>query len=434
MAIRAGSRLERIMHDGSFVVTAEVVPPRGAAPEPVLQQARALVGYADAVNVTDSPTSSAHMSPVAGAALVAREGLEPTMQITTRDRNRLAITGDLLGGWALGARNVLCLTGDPVAAGDHPEAREVGDLSVIDLVRFAVTLRDRGQLLSGAALEDPPRYFVGVADEPLARDYDPARLEAKADAGADFVQTQIVFDVDALGAWTEEARARGIFDRMFVLIGVAAPRSAATARYLREHLPGVVVPDAVMARLEGAGEAAQDEGVRLTVEIVERLKAIQGIAGVHVIGLGHEEAVRRVIETAGLLPRPEPGQPRPEPDRPEPVEPEPQPIQPEPQPVQPEPVQPRPEPQPEPAVERQPAAAETAQPQQVASQAASTWTPTHVVPSGGLAAWQAPHPAAPQAAQLQPGLPIQVVERLGAWARVVASNGWWGWVDGRLLP
>jgi methylenetetrahydrofolate reductase (NADPH) len=445
MAIRAGSRLERIMHDGSFVVTAEVVPPRGAVAEPVLEQARALVGYADAVNVTDSPTSSAHMSPLAGAALVAREGLEPIMQITTRDRNRLAITGDLLGGWALGARNVLCLTGDPVAAGDHPEAREVGDLSVIDLVRFAVSLRDRGRLLSGATIEDPPRYFVGVADEPLAGDYDPARLEAKADAGADFVQTQIVFDVDALGAWTEQARARGIFDRMFVLVGVAAPRSAATARYLREHLPGVVVPDAVVARLEQAGEAAEDEGVRLTVEIVERLRAIRGIAGVHVIGLGHEEAVRRVIETAGLLPRPEPGQPRPEPEpeperpeplqpeRPEPLQPEPQPIQPEPQPVQPEPVQP--EPQPEPAGEGQPAAAETGRPQQAASQqAAGTWTPTHVVPPGGLAAWQAPHPAAPQAAQLQPGLPIQVVERLGAWARVVASNGWWGWVDGRLLP
>ena len=495
MAIRAGSRLERIMHDGNFVVTAEVVPPRGGVAEPVLEQARALVGYADAVNVTDSPTSAAHMSPLAGAALVAREGLEPILQITTRDRNRLALTGDLLGGWALGARNVLCLTGDPVAAGDHPEAREVGDLSVVDLVRFAVNLRDRGQLLSGAEVEHPPRYFVGVADEPLARDYDPARLEEKADAGADFVQTQIVFDVDALGTWTEQAQARGIFDRMFVLVGVAAPRSAATARYLRENLRGVIVPDAVVSRLEQAGDSAEDEGVRLTVEIVERLRAIRGIAGVHVMGLGHEEAVRRVIETAGLLPRPEPGQPRPEavryqetrvaaiptelqqpaepipadaggpptgpmpqpggrepepepepgPVRPEPqpqpepgpVQPEPQPIQPEPRPLEPRPVEPEPvEPiRPQPTAERQPAAAEAAQPQQAPSQPETGgWTPTHVVPASGLVAWQAPHPSAPQSAQLQPGLPLQVVERLGAWARVVASNGWWGWVDGRLLP
>jgi 5,10-methylenetetrahydrofolate reductase len=489
MAIRAGSRLERILHDRNFVVTAEAVPPRGGVAEPVLEQARALVGYADAVNVTDSPTSAAHMSPVAGAALVAREGLEPTMQITTRDRNRLAITGDLLGGWALGARNLLCLTGDPVAAGDHPEAKEVGDLSVIDLVRFAVQLRDRGQLLSGQEVEHPPRYFVGVADEPLARDYDPGRLEAKADAGADFVQTQIVFDVDAIGTWAEQAQARGIFERMFVLVGVAPPRSAATARYLRDNLAGVVVPDAVISRLEEGGE---DEGVRLTVDIVGRLRAIRGIAGIHVIGLGHEEAVRRLIEAAGLLPRPEPGQPRPEParyqetrvaaipdlrlpgepepaaagggpatapmaqprlpeplqpepepeplqpqpqpERPEPLQPEPQPLQPEPQPLQPEPVQPQPEPaRPEPEPERQPVA-QAAQPEVPAEPAGGGWTPTHAVPAGGMLAWQAPHPSAPQSAQLQPGLPIQVVERLGAWARVVASNGWWGWVDGRLLP
>lgn len=455
MAIRAGSRLERILHDGGFVVTAEVVPPRTGVAEPVIEQARALVGYADAVNVTDNPTASAHMSPVAGAALVAREGLEPTIQLTTRDRNRLALTGDLLGAWALGARNVLCLTGDPVSTGDHPDAREVGDLSVLDLVRFAVGLRDRGQLLSGAAIEDPPHYFVGVADVPLAPEYDAARLEEKADAGADFVQTQIVFDVDALGEWADGAASRGIFERMFVLVGVAAPRTAASARYVRDHLPGAIVPDAVIQRLESAGPAAEEEGVRLTVETIERLRAIRGIAGVHVIGLGHEEAVRRVIEASGLLPRPEPGQQRqPEPQpQPSPIQPEPSPIQPEPAPQptpQPEPQpqpqpEPEPEPQPEPEPEPQPGP-EPVQPQaepavqQPAAAAApvqsgrEAWQPTHLVPGGGLQAWQAPHPQAPHSARLDPGLPIQVVERLGAWARVVASNGWWGWVDGRLLP
>lgn len=301
MTLRAGSRLERVLHEG-FAVTAEVVPPRGADPAPLREQAEALVGYADAVNVTDNPTSSAHMAALAGSAVVAQAGLEPVMQVTTRDRNRLAITADLLGGWAMGARNLLCLTGDPVRAGDHPDAAEVYDLDVLALVRLAVRLRDEGTLLSGRVLTAPPRYLVGVADVPLADPYDPGRLEAKLDAGADFVQTQIVYDVEAMGEWAEGVRTRGIFERAFVLVGVAPPRSAATARFMREHLR-VAVPDAVVRRLEEA-EDQESEGVAIAVDIVRGLRAIEGIAGVHVIGLGREAGVRRVIEDAGLLPRP----------------------------------------------------------------------------------------------------------------------------------
>jgi 5,10-methylenetetrahydrofolate reductase len=303
MTLRAGSRLERVLQGRGFAVTAEAVPPRSADPEAVRAQARALVGYADAVNVTDSPTGTAHMSPVAGSALVAAEGVEPTIQLACRDRNRLALTGDLLGAWALGARNVLCLTGDWISAGDHPEAVEVHDLTVIDLVRFAVRLRDGVSSLSGALVEPVPRYFVGVADVPLADPYDPTRLEAKVEAGADFVQTQIVYDVDALGEWAERVRPVGVFERTFVLAGVAPPRSAASARFMREHLPGVMVPDEVIRRLEGA-EDPVEEGVRITVDVVKRVREIDGMAGVHVMGLGREESVRRVIEEAGLLPRP----------------------------------------------------------------------------------------------------------------------------------
>ena len=303
MTLRAGSRLERVLQGRGFAVTAEAVPPRSADPEAVRAQARALVGYADAVNVTDSPTGTAHMSPVAGSGLVAGEGVEPTIQLACRDRNRLALTGDLLGAWALGARNVLCLTGDWISAGDHPEAVEVHDLTVIDLVRFAVRLRDGVSSLSGALVEPVPRYFVGVADVPLADPYDPTRLEAKVEAGADFVQTQIVYDVDALGEWAERVRPVGVFERTFVLAGVAPPRSAASARFMREHLPGVMVPDEVIRRLEGA-EDPVEEGVRITVDVVKRVREIDGMAGVHVMGLGREESVRRVIEEAGLLPRP----------------------------------------------------------------------------------------------------------------------------------
>lgn len=303
MAGPAESRLARLLRGGIFAVTAEVVPPRGADPELVARQARDLMGFADAVNVTDNPTSSAHMSSVAGAAIVAREGLEPVVQVTVRDRNRLAITADLLGAWALGARNVLCLTGDPAEIGDHPDAVEVKDLDVLELVRFVASLRDEGRLLSGTEVDPAPRYFVGVADVPLADPYDPGRLEAKADAGADFVQTQIVYDVDALGEWAERVRERGLFERLFVLVGVAPPRGPRTLTYMREHLPGVVVPDAVVARMEGA-EDPEAEGVLLTVEIARALRDIPGVAGVHVMGLGREHPVRQVIDSAGLLPRP----------------------------------------------------------------------------------------------------------------------------------
>src|SRR5712691_5990208 len=304
MALRSDSRLERLLHQGVFCVTAEVVPPRSGDPAGVREQARGLVGYADAVNVTDNPAASAHMSPLAGAAVVASAGLEPVLQLTCRDRNRLGLSSDLLGAWALGARSVLCLTGDPTATGDHPEAKTVFDISVLDLIRLAAGLRDRGELMSGAAIESPPRYFVGVADLPLAPAYDIARLEQKADAGADFVQTQIVFDVDAFGAWAELARSRGLLQRLFVLAGVAVPRGPRSARYLRDRLPGVAVPDEVVTRLERAGPDAESEGVRIAVETVERIRAIPGVAGIHVMGLGHLDSVRAVVDAAGLWPRP----------------------------------------------------------------------------------------------------------------------------------
>jgi methylenetetrahydrofolate reductase (NADPH) len=261
------------------------------------------VGYADAVNVTDNPASSAHMSPLAGAATVAQAGLEPVLQLTCRDRNRLALTADLLGGWALGARAVLCLSGDPVSLGDHPDATEVYDLSVIDLIRLAAGLRREGRLLSGATIEEPPEYVIGAADLPLAADYDPARLDAKIDAGADFVQTQIVYDLAAFAGWADAARSRGVLDRIAVIAGVAPLRGAKQAR-LVASLPGVSVPAELLRALEEAGPEAEAEGTRVAVEIVNGLQRIPGIAGVHLMGLGREAAVRRVVEAAGLFPRP----------------------------------------------------------------------------------------------------------------------------------
>jgi methylenetetrahydrofolate reductase (NADH) len=301
------SRLEALVGSRRFCVTSEVVPPRSGDPAAVERQARELVGYADAVNVTDNPAANAHMSPVAGAAIVARSGLEPTLQLTVRDRNRLAITADLLGAWALGARNVLCLTGDPLTVGDEPEAATVSDLGVTDLVALAESLRETGRLPSGVEIEHPPRYFVGVTDSPLVEPYDPARLEVKLDAGARFVMTQIAYDVDRLTAWADVVRARGVFERADVVAGVAPLRSATQARYMNRHLPGVHVPDHLVTALEEAGSDAEALGTAQCVEVVTALQKTQGISGVHVMGLGREEVVRRVIESAGLLPRPAPG-------------------------------------------------------------------------------------------------------------------------------
>jgi 5,10-methylenetetrahydrofolate reductase len=304
VTLRSDSRLERLLRQGRFSVTAEVVPPRGADPEAVRRQAVDLLGFADAVNVTDNPTASAHMSPVAGAAIVAAAGLEPVIQLTTRDRNRLALSADLLGAWALGARCVLCLSGDPPAAGDHPEAAPVFDLDVLGLIGLVDRMRREGRLLSGVELEDAPRYLIGVADMPLVAGADLGRLERKAEAGADFVQTQIVFDADAFGAWAERAAGRGLLERMSLLPGVAAPRSPNALAFMRDHLPGVVVPDGIVRRLTEAGSEAEDEGIRIAVEVVGKLRAIPGVAGVHVMGLGRSEPIHRVVEGAGLWPRP----------------------------------------------------------------------------------------------------------------------------------
>lgn len=301
---RADGRLQRLLRHGVFCVTAEIVPPRSADPEIVARQARSLVGSVDAANITDNPTASAHMSAVAGAALASAAGVEPVLQVTCRDRNRLAITSDLLGAWALGARNLLCLTGDSPAHGDHPDAAGVFDLTTEDLIQLATGLRDHRRLLSGAEIAEAPRYFVGVADVPLSDRYEWAKLERKIDAGADFVQTQIVFDVDAFGAWADGARDRGILERVFVLAGVAVAGSPGAARYLGEQVPGVVVPDAVTSWLEEAGPEAGDEGIRIAVELVAKIKGIAGIHGVHLMGLGRTDPLRRVVEGAGLFPRP----------------------------------------------------------------------------------------------------------------------------------
>lgn len=299
-----GGRLAAVLASGEFAVTGEIVPPKAGSGESVTVHARELVGYVDAVNVTDNPTATAHMSPVAGARFVYEAGIEPTVQLTVRDRNRLALTSELLGAWALGARNLFCLTGDALAAGDHPDASSVGDLTVEELVTLARGMRDDGTSLSGVEIPDPPRFLIGVADAPLADPYLPDKLESKLDAGADFVTTQIAYDLERLTGWAETMRGRGVFERAKVLIGVTPLRSAAQARFMDERLFGVSVPPDVIAALDAAGEAAASVGMELTVELVEAIRRIDGVAGIHVMSLGRDAATRELVERTGLFPRP----------------------------------------------------------------------------------------------------------------------------------
>jgi methylenetetrahydrofolate reductase (NADPH) len=299
----AGGRLASLLEVGEFVVTSEVVPPRSGDEGKVREAARGLVGYVDAVNVTDNPSASPHMSPLAGARFVHEAGTEPTLQLVCRDRNRLAITADLLGAWALGARNLLVLGGDPMSVGDHPDAASVFDLGPNEVVALARRIRDEGTTGSGAEIADPPRYLIGVADVPLSDPYEPAKLEARLDAGGDVIWTQITYDVDRLGEWADLVRARGIFERARVIVGLVPLRSLGNARFM-DGLFGVHVPRVAFDVLAEAGDDAERAGLDFTLDVVRRIREIDGISGLHVMGIGRDDLVRAVVEGADLFPRP----------------------------------------------------------------------------------------------------------------------------------
>jgi methylenetetrahydrofolate reductase (NADPH) len=304
--MRSGSRLERVLRSSRFAITAELNPPDSADPESVYSRALVLAEVCDAINATDASGANVHMSSVGMCAVLTHAGYEPVMQVSCRDRNRIAIQGDLLGAAAMGVRNVLCLTGDGVQAGDQPEAKPVFDLDSISLLRTARILRDKGQFLSGRKLDSPPRLFLGAAENPFAPPYDfrPLRLGKKIEAGADFIQTQYCFDVPRLHEFMARVRDLGLHERAFILIGVGPLRSAKAAEWMREHVPGVVIPDEIIRRLKGAPAGQQwQEGKRICIEIIQQVREIEGVSGVHVMAYRQEELVAEIILEAGLLRR-----------------------------------------------------------------------------------------------------------------------------------
>lgn len=306
VGMKSGSRLERVLRSGRFAVTAELNPPDSADPQAVYDRALVLAEVCDAINATDASGANVHMSSVGICALLTRAGYEPILQVSCRDRNRIAIQGDLLGAAAMGVRNVLCLTGDGVQVGDQPQAKAVFDLDSISLLRTARILCEKGRFLSGRKLEVPPKFFLGAACNPFAPPYDyrPLRLAKKIAAGADFIQTQFCFDLPRLRQFMEQVRDLGLHERVFILVGVGPLRSARAAEWMRTHIPGVVIPDEIIHRLIGVPPNRQrDEGRQICIEIIQAVREIEGVSGVHVMAYRQEELVAEIIEAAGLLPR-----------------------------------------------------------------------------------------------------------------------------------
>ena len=323
----AGSNLERVLRAGHFAVTAELGPPQNADGSVIRKKAALLKGTCDAVNLTDNQTAIVRMSSIGAGTLVVQEGLEPVIQMTCRDRNRLAMQSELLGAYALGMRNVLCLTGDHQTFGNHPNAKNVFDMDSLQLVQMVTAMRDQKVFQCGEEFKgQEPRFFVGAAAAPFADplEFRPLRLAKKVKAGANFIQTQLIYDIDAFKAYMEKVRKLGLHEKTYILAGVGPLKSPTMARYMKDNVPGLLVPDHLIERMTQAGapwagkskdeltkedkkeraSAWKQEGIQICIELVQQLRDIEGVAGVHIMAIEWEEAVKPIVEGAGLFPRP----------------------------------------------------------------------------------------------------------------------------------
>jgi methylenetetrahydrofolate reductase (NADPH) len=300
--MEAVSRLQKLFEAGRFVVTAEIGPPMSADVSHVENAADRLRGIADAVNVTDNQTAIVRMSSLAGACLAQGRGLEAVLQMTCRDRNRIAIQSDLLGAWALGLRNVLCLSGDHQCFGNDRQAKNVYDIDSVQLVKAVADLRDYGRFISGKTSKLPPRFFIGTTANPFAepRELQLIRLQKKVDAGARFLQTQSIYDVEAFAGWMEQVRALGLHEK--IQAGVLVNKSLRSID-MTGKVPGIKIPERLTERMRKA-EDQQEEGVRIALEIIDQVRRIEGVKGLHIMAVGWESIVPEIIERAGLLPRP----------------------------------------------------------------------------------------------------------------------------------
>jgi methylenetetrahydrofolate reductase (NADPH) len=303
MSENAISGLQKQLSAGTFAVTAECGPPRGSNADVIRRKGEILKDVVDAVNVTDNQTAIVRMSSIAACVHLLNLGLEPVMQMVTRDRNRIALQSDILGAYSLGIRNILCLSGDHQSFGSQPDALNVFDIDSMNLLRTVKTMREEGHDMSGFSLDEAPRMFVGAAANPFADpfEYRVVRLAKKIDAGADFIQTQCVYNLERFKEWLRLAREEGLTEKVYILAGVTPLKSAGMARYMNNKVAGMDVPQSVIQRMAGVSkQEAAAEGIKICLETIAELREMDGVHGVHIMAIEWEEAVSEIVSTAGL--------------------------------------------------------------------------------------------------------------------------------------
>jgi methylenetetrahydrofolate reductase (NADPH) len=305
--MKSDSRLEKVLTAGKFGVTAELGPPQNANSEAIKKKAQHCLGNVEGANITDNQTAIVRMSSIAAAAIAISCGVEPVVQMVCRDRNRIAMQSDILGAAALGVKNLLCLSGDHQKFGNHPQAANVFDIDSVQLIAMVKKMRDDKQFICGDPIkEHEPRLFIGAVENPFADpfEYRVARLAKKINAGADFIQTQCVFDLDKFSRWMELVVAEGLHKKVYILAGLTPVRSHRALKYMKSEVAGMSIPDELISRMESA-EDAKEEGIKICLEMIEKIKGIEGVAGIHLMPIGWESITPVILERAGLLPRPE---------------------------------------------------------------------------------------------------------------------------------
>jgi methylenetetrahydrofolate reductase (NADPH) len=308
MSTKTPSKLEKILSAGHLAVTSECGPPRGSDPSAIVEKGELIKDYVDAINITDNQTSMTRMCSLAACIQLKQIGLEPVLQMVTRDRNRIAIQSDILGAASFDINNMLCLSGDHQSFGDCAQGQNVHDIDSMQLIQTARYMRDEGKFLGGDDIKRPPQMFVGAAANPFADPFDirVPRLAKKIAAGAEFIQTQCIYNLDKFKEWMKRAGDKGLLDKVYILAGLTPMKSAGMAKYMKNRVPGMDVPDEIVKRLSDTPKEKQgDEGIKICIESIEQLKEVEGVKGFHIMAIEWEEKVPGIVKEAGLYPRPE---------------------------------------------------------------------------------------------------------------------------------
>jgi methylenetetrahydrofolate reductase (NADPH) len=309
--MKAGSNLEKVLSAGQFAVTGELGPPRGSDGAAVREKTQYLKGMVDAVNITDNQTAVVRMASWAASLILIQEGLEPNYQMVCRDRNRLAMQSDILGAYALGIKNMLCLSGDHQQFGDHPKSKKVFDIDSMQLISMVKKMRDEAKFQSGEEICTAPQMFIGAAENPFGEPFEfrALRLAKKVQAGADFIQTQCIYNMERFRSWMKQVVDMGLAEKIYILAGVTPFKSVGMAKYMQKNVPGLDVPDALIKRLQGVDKKDQaKEGIAMCCEQIQEFKEMKGVAGVHIMAIEWEKRVPEIVEKAKLLPRPVAGE------------------------------------------------------------------------------------------------------------------------------